>query len=42
MEIVIRIVLWAIIIFAVMAWLASKSGGGADSDFDTKDPGDFY
>lgn len=41
MEIVIRIVLWAIIIFVVMAWLGSK-GGGSSSDFDTKDPGDFY
>lgn len=40
MEIVIRIVVWANIIFAVMAWLGSKSDGG--SDFDTKDAGDFY
>ena len=40
MEIVIRIVVWAIIIFAVMAWLSGKGDGG--SDFDTKDPGDFY
>ena len=37
-----RIIVWVRIIFAVMAWLGSKSGSGSDADFDTKDPRDFY
>jgi hypothetical protein len=38
---VIRIAVWAIILFAVMALLGSN-GDGAGPDFDTKDPGDFF
>ena len=40
MDIVLSIAVWGIIIFLVLAWLGSGSGGSG-SDFDTKDPGDF-
>ena len=36
--------LWGIVFLAlILSWLAGAAGGGrSDSDFDTKDPGDFY